>query len=82
MANMVTVSVYKINYNDLKTSELTSFYVGNVKFRPVNASTVVTAGPNNTRVYGIVQEVPRGLQVDGNQYYVIETVQQLAALAG
>lgn len=80
MANMVTVSVYRINYNDLRTSELTSFNVTNVKFRPVSG--IVTAGPNNTRVYGIVQEMPRGLVVDGVQNYVIETVQQLATLAG
>lgn len=80
MANMVTVSVYKINYNDLHTSELTSFNVTNVKFRPVNG--IVTAGPNNTRVYGIVQEIQSGLVVDQPQNYVIETVQQLAALAG
>lgn len=80
MANMVTVSVYRINYSDLPASELTSFSVTNVKFRPVKG--ILTAGPNNTRVYGIVQEKPSGLVVDSVQNYVIETVQQLATLAG
>lgn len=86
MANMVTVNVYQINDNALlKTVDKQSFYVGNVKFRtaPVTSTgAAVYQTAAGTNLYGIVQELPRGLQTGNTNYYVVETVAQLAALAG
>lgn len=86
MANMVTVNVYQINDNALlPTVDKQSFYVGNVKFRTVpllsNGSSSVKTGAG-TSLYGIVQELPRGLQTGSTNYYVVETVSALATLAG
>ena len=83
---MVTVNVYQINDNALLTTvDKQSFNVTNVKFRtaPVLASGAAffqTAA--GTNLYGIVQELPRGLQTGNTNYYVVETVAQLATLAG
>lgn len=77
---MVTVNVYQINDNALlKTVDKQSFYVGNVKFRTAPAGMTTAAG---TPLYGIVQELPRGLQTGSTNYYVVETVAQLATAAG
>lgn len=88
MANMVTVNVYQINDNALLTTvDKQSFNVTNVKFRtaPVVSSTNGAAffqTAAGTNLYGIVQELPRGLQTGSTNYYVVETVAQLATLAG
>jgi len=86
MANMVSVNVYQINDNALlPTPERQAFYVGNVKFRATpllsnGSSSVKTAA--GTNLYGIVQELPRGLQTGSTNYYVVETVATLATAAG
>ena len=86
MANMVTVNVYQINDNALlSTPDKQSFNVTNVKFRtaPVLSSgAAVYQTAAGTNLYGIVQELPRGLQTGSTNYYVVETVAQLATLAG
>lgn len=76
----IGATVYRINYNDLPTPTYMAFNPTNVKLRAVYG--VVTAGPANTRVYGIIEQLPRGLQVDASQHYVIETVAALMTAAG
>lgn len=48
-------------------------------FREVEG--VVTA-TNGTRLYGIIQPLPTGLNVNQPQFYVVETVAQLVTAAG
>jgi len=85
---MVTVNVYQINDNALLTAvDKQSFNVTNVKFRtaPVNSSTAgdtTFKTASGTPLYGCIQELPRGLQTGNTNYYVVETVAQLATLAG
>lgn len=85
MAQIFSVNVYQINDNALlPTVNRQGFSPSNVKFRAVdllsnNSSSVKTAA--GTSLYGIVQELPRGLQTGSTNYYVVETVTQLAALA-
>lgn len=86
MANMFAVNVYQINDNQPLTQvDKQAFTPANVKFRstptlPNGSSSVKTAAGVN--LYGIVQELPRGLQVGSTNFYVVETVAQLVALAG
>jgi hypothetical protein len=79
MAQIFTATVYQINDNQpLGIPELQGFSPTNVKFRPAAAGTVSAAGVS---LYGIVQELPRGLNVNGVNFYVVETVAQLASKA-
>jgi hypothetical protein len=79
MAQIFTATVYQINENQpLSTTELQGFSPTNVKFRPAPAGSVSAAGVS---LYGIVQELPRGLNVNSVNYYVVETVAQLATKA-
>jgi hypothetical protein len=79
MAQIFTATVYQINENQpLSTPELQGFSPTNVKFRPAPAGSVSYAGVS---LYGIVEELPRGLNVNSVQFYVIETVAQLATKA-
>lgn len=85
MANLFAVNVYQINDNQqLAQVDRQAFAPSNVKLRttPIltnGSSSVKTAAGVN--LYGIVQELPRGLQVGSTNFYVVETVAQLAALA-
>jgi len=79
MAQIFAVNVYAINYNaPLKTPQFQGFNPTNVKFRPASSGTVSASGQI---LYGIVEELPRGLNVDSVQFAVVETVAQLVALA-
>ena len=79
MAQIFAVNVYSINYNaPLKNPQFQGFNPTNVKFRPAAAGTVSASGQI---LYGIVEQLPRGLVVDSTQYSVVETVAQLVALA-
>jgi hypothetical protein len=82
MPNFIEATVYQINDNSLRTPIYMAWDPSTVMLRAVPSNQVVTAGPLATRVYGIVQQLPSGLVVKGNQYYVIETVQQLVTAAG
>lgn len=79
MAQIFTANVYQINENNpLSVPELQGFSPANVKFRPAAAGSVSAAG---VPLYGIVQELPRGLEVNSTNFYVVETVAQLATKA-
>lgn len=75
---MIFANVYQINDNALlKTPDYQGFSLTNVKFRsvPLNSdgsSTVKTSA--GTSLYGIIQELPRGLQTNSTNFYVVETV--------
>ena len=77
MAQIFKATVYQINDAGLKTPELIGFAPSNVKFRTPAANTRV----GSTDLYGIIQEKAAGLSKDSPQYYVIETVAALQALA-
>ena len=85
MAQIFTANVYQINDNQpLKTLELQGFSPTNVKFRPAplnSDGSAVYLSSTGVSLYGIVQELPRGLNVNGVNFYVVETVAQLAAKA-
>lgn len=86
MPNFFAVNVYQINDNEELTQvQRQAFAPANVKLRATpllanNSSSVKTAAGVN--LYGIVQELPRGLQTGSTNFYVVETVAQLVALAG
>ena len=86
MANMFAVNVYQINDNALlKTPDRQGFAPSNVKFRsaPLNADgSAVYKTATGVNLYGIVQELPSGLQVNSTNFYVVETVTQLISAAG
>jgi hypothetical protein len=77
MAQIFKATVYRINDSDLKTPELMGFSPLNVKLRPTPSAT--RAGLVD--LYGIIQEKPTGLNVNADQFYVIETVTALQTLA-
>ena len=81
MANVFTANVYQINTNQpLKTPELMGFPSTQVVFRPAPSGTKAHDG--STDLYGIVQVLPTGLNIEQPQYYVVETVSELATKAG
>ncbi len=79
MPNMFAVNVYQINDYTLKTVERHGFNASNVHFRPAPSGTTSATGVS---LYGIVQELPRGLNVNSVNYYTVETVAQLVTAAG
>lgn len=81
MAQSISVNIYAINGQTFRTklSETMAFPVDNSVFRAVDGT--VFAGDGTTRLYGIVQPLPTGLNVSQPQFYTIETVAQLVALA-
>lgn len=80
MANVFSVNVYGLNNQMFKTApQKFGFPVQSSVFREVEG--VVTA-TNGTRLYGIIQPLPTGLNVSQPQFYVVETVAQLVTLAG
>lgn len=79
MANVIQVSVYSINNNAAFTPQVMGFPVASSLFRPVEGT--VFAKDGTTRLYGIVQPFPSGLNVSQPQYYVTQTVAQLVTLA-
>lgn len=80
MANIISVNVYGLNGQMFKTApQRFGFPVQNSVFREVEG---VVKATNGTRLYGIVQVLPTGLNIEQPQFYVVETVAQLATLAG
>lgn len=80
MANVISVNVYGLNNQMFKTApQRFGFPVQSSIFREVQG--VVTA-TNGTRLYGIIQPLPTGLNVNQPQFYVVETVAQLVTAAG
>lgn len=77
MAQIFVVNAYSLNGNQWKRPELMGFNPTTVRFRTVYGVRT-EAG---SRVYGVVEQLPTGLVVDKDQFYVVETVAQLAALA-
>jgi len=78
MAQAISVNVYKINGKDITVSRF-GFPVDASLFR--EASGVVTTA-SGVRLYGIVELKKQGLEVLSQpQYYTVETVAQLVALA-
>lgn len=79
MPNVITPNVYKINGKDI-TVQRFGFPVSSLLLREVDGVVTTAAG---VRLYGIVQLKKSGLEVlSQDQYYTVETVAQLAALAG
>lgn len=81
MAQIFLVNIYRINDLDQTVPQPTGFNPTQVKLRPITSTTPVTAGPNNVRMYSIIQEKPTGLVVNNINNYAAETVQQLQTLA-
>ena len=79
MATVISVNVYAINGNAPFTAQRFGFPVETSVFRTVEGTFFAKDG--TTRLYGIVQPLPTGLNVSQPQYYTVETVAQLAALA-
>lgn len=79
MANVLSLNVYSINNNAAFTPQRMGFPVASSLFRPVEGT--VFAKDGTTRLYGIVQPFPSGLNVSQPQYYVTETVAQLVTAA-
>lgn len=77
--NVVSVNVYAVNGNAPITPQRFGFPVASCIFRPVEDTFFAKDG--TTRLYGIVQPIPTGLNVSQPQYYTVETVAQLVALA-
>ncbi len=78
MANVITPNVYKINGKDISVQRF-GLPVPSVIFREVEGVVTTASG---VRLYGIVQLKRAGLEVlSQDQYYTVETVQQLASLA-
>lgn len=78
MAQVFSANVYKINGSDV-TVERFGFPAGSVLLRQAPANTRTQAGVN---LYGIIQLKRGGLEVlNQDQYYTVETVSALAALA-
>lgn len=73
--NVISVNVYAINGNQSFTPQQFGFPVETSVFRPVEGTFFAKDG--TTRLYGIVQSLPSGLNVSQPQYYCVETVQQL-----
>ena len=81
MANIFSVNVYQINSGSQGNIVKYGFSPSNVQLKDIPSTQTVTAGPSGTRVYGIIQAQPHGLQIDPTNYYVVETVAQLQTLA-
>jgi hypothetical protein len=75
---VITPNVYRINNSDITVARF-GFPVSSVIFREVSGVVTTAAG---VRLYGIVELKKQGLEVLSQpQYYTVETVAQLAALA-
>jgi hypothetical protein len=79
--NVVSVNIYAINGQTFRgsLSQRFAFPVQSSVFREVEGT--VFAGNGTTRLYGIVQPLPTGLNVSQPQFYTVETVAQLVVLA-
>lgn len=76
--NVIVVNIYAINGNAPFTPKKFGFPVQSSVFREVEGTFYAKDG--TTRLYGIIQPLPTGLNVSQPQYYTVETVAQLAAL--
>lgn len=77
--NVLSVNIYQINENQgLTTPQRFAFPVQSSVFREVQGT--VLAKDGTTRLYGIIQPLPTGLNVSQPQYYTVETVAQLVAI--
>lgn len=77
--NVIQVNVYSINNNQAFDAKPFAFPVQSSVFRAVEGT--VFAKDGTTRLYGIIQPLPSGLNVSQPQFYTVETVTQLVALA-
>lgn len=77
MAQIFQVNVYSLNNNQWLRPQQWAFNPTTVRFRSVYGI-ITQAG---TRMYGIIEQLPSGLVVDKQEFYVVETVAQLATLA-
>jgi hypothetical protein len=79
--NVVSVNIYAINGQTFRSTspQRFGFPVQSSVFREVEGT--VLAADGTTRLYGIVQPIPTGLNVSQPQFYTVETVTQLVALA-
>lgn len=81
MPNTFSVNVYQVNENQpFATPKRYGFPSAQVMFRPAPSGTKAANG--TTDLYGIVQVLPTGLNIEQPQYYVVETVAQLVTAAG
>lgn len=79
---MFSANVYLINGTPIAKntdSQSMAFPVSNCIFRPAPSGTVSSV--SGADLYGIVQVNASGLQTGNAQYYTVETVAQLKALA-
>lgn len=79
MANSILVNVYSVDNNAAFTAKAMGFPVANSMFLPVEGT--VFAKDGTTRLYGIIQPIPSGLNVSQPKYYVTQTVSDLVDLA-
>lgn len=80
MANFFEVNVYGINnQSPLSTPQRFGFNAESVIFRPIEGEQFAANG--TTRLYGIVQVQPTGLNISQPQYLTVQTVSQLVTLA-
>lgn len=78
MSSTFSANVYQVNQNQpLATPQLFGFPSAQVMFRPAPSGTKAYDG--TTDLYGIVQVLPTGLNVEQPQYFVVETVAQLVS---
>ena len=80
MAQIFVVNTYSLGGNQWSTPQRRGFNPTRVSFRNVYGD-FVSAG---SRCYGIIREGPNGLETAGvgtNEWYTVETVDQLATLA-
>ena len=82
MAAVFSTNVYLINNNPvLKNTDyqVMAFPTTGCIFRPAPSGSKSTV--SGTTLNGIIQTNPTGLETGSNQYYTVETVAQLKALA-
>lgn len=75
MSATFSATVYQINTNQpLATPVVYGFPSAQCFFRPAPSGTKSAA---NVDLYGIIQVLPTGLNIEQPQYYVVESVAQL-----
>lgn len=78
--NVFQCNVYGINGQQaLQTPQKMAFPAANVLFREPDSATFAYNG--STRLYGVIQVLPTGLNISQPQFSVIETVEQLVTKA-
>jgi hypothetical protein len=79
-SNVFSVNVYQIGTNQaFQDPKLMAFPSTQVIFEEVQ--TVETAFNSSTRLYGSIQVIPSGLNINSPSYLTVETVAQLVQKA-